>query len=218
MKKLILSFTILTLFACKTEQRMPENFDYGSIENGVYANDYFQMHFPFDDSWDVQSQDEVENIQDLGQDIITDENIKRAIKASEINTANLFVAYVYEFGSTMDYNPSLMIVAENIKMFPQVKRGRDYLIEAQKILNGTSLNYSYDMILEPKVINGKSFDVMNATGSYLGNEFKQKYMSTVTDGFCLSIIISYDTDNQRELLEKALEQMTFNTAKSKKKN
>jgi hypothetical protein len=43
-------------------------------------------------------------------------------------------------------------------------------------------------------------------------------MSTVTDGFCLSIIISYDTDNQRELLEKALEQMTFNTAKSKKKN
>ncbi|WP_299337419.1 hypothetical protein [uncultured Psychroserpens sp.] len=218
MKKLLFLFLALSTFACKTEPQMPENFDYGSIENSVYTNNYFNMRFPFDESWDVQSKDEIQNIMDSGEDIITDDRIKRAIKASEVNTANLFVAYFYELGSVFTYNPSIIIVAENIKMFPQVTRGSDYLVEAKKILKGTSLGYEFEMGTEPKIIDGKSFDIMNVTGNYMGNQFSQKYMSTITKGFSLSFILSYNSDDQLNQLMEAINKMSFTDGKSKKKN
>lgn len=218
MKKLLLLFLVLSTIACKTESKMPENFDYGSIENGIYTNNYFNMRFPFDESWDIQSKDEIQNIMESGENIITDDRVKRAIKASEVNTANLFVAYFYELGSVITYNPSIIIVAENTKMFPEVTRGRDYLVEAQKILKGTSLGYEFEMGTEPENIDGKSFDIMNVTGNYMGNQFSQKYMTTISNGFSLSLILSYNSDDQLNQLMEAINKMSFTDGKSKKKN
>lgn len=217
MKKLLLLFIVLTTIACKTEQKMPENFDYGSVENSVYTNDYFKMRVPFDESWDVQSEEERKEITELGKDLIEDESLKRSVEASEINNASLFTAYKYEVGSTMDYNPSISIIAENINQFPHVKRGRDYLDEAQKVMEQMQLTYRFDYEEKPRNIGGQSFDQLNVEVDYLGSTFRQQYMSTITKGFSLLIVISYDTDAQRDELEALVNTIIFSDGVSKKK-
>ncbi|WP_047550009.1 hypothetical protein [Psychroserpens sp. Hel_I_66] len=217
MKKLILLFVVIISFSCKNETAIPENFDYGTIEDGVYTNDYFKMRFPFDASWDIQSKEEMKEIADSGTEMLTDEKTKRAVKATEINSANLFSAFKYETGFEEGYNYSILIVAENTKMFPQVKRGSDYLKEAKKMMTQTVINYEFDNDFETKAIGGKSFDVMNVTGDYLGGFFKQKYMTTIVNGFSFSIIISYDSNEQLQELEALIDGIIFYDSQSKKK-
>ncbi|WP_298893019.1 hypothetical protein [uncultured Psychroserpens sp.] len=219
MKKLLFLITILTAFACKTESsNIPENFDYGKVENGVYTNNYFKMRMPFDATWDVQSVEEREEISELGRDLIADEDLKRAIDASTINNATLFTAYKYELGSTLGYNPSISLIAENINQFPQVKRGKDYLVEAQKLMEQMQLDYTFNYVDDPKVMDNYSFDILEVDVDYLGSQFHQQYMSTITKGFSLLIVISYDTDAQREELETLVNNIVFSEGRSKKKS
>lgn len=217
MKKFILSFAILTLFTCKTEQKMPENFDYGSIENGVYSNDYFQMRVPFDDSWHIKSQDEMQEIAEAGKELIENESYKRALEVSEINNAYLFTLSQHGPDDLFNYNPSLSIVAENTKMFPHVKRGRTYLEEVQKVLNQTAINYKFEMIDEAHNIGSQNFDIMNVDLNYAGIDIKQQYYTTISKGFSLSIILSYVTEEHKAKLESMLETIVFYEGRSKKK-
>jgi hypothetical protein len=196
---------------------MPENFDYGSVENGVYVNDYFKMRLPFDASWDVQSKEEKEEITELGKDLIEDQNFKRSIDASEISNANLFTAFKYELGTTENYNPSISVIAENINQFPHVKRGRDYLDEAKIIMEQMALDYTFSYQDNPKILGNQSFDILNVEVDYFGSTYHQQYMSTITKGFSLLLVISYESDAQREELEALVDNIVFSEGLSKKK-
>lgn len=217
MKKIILLLVGISLFACKTEQKLPENFDYGSIDNGVYKNDYFKMQFPFDTSWEIQTQEQMDAIANSGADLLTNETTKRAVKATEINSANLFSAFKYKEGFEEDYNYSIALVAENTKSFPNLKRGSDYLKEAKKIMTQTVINYEFEDDFSTKTMGSKTFDVMTVSGNYMGISFNQQYLTTIMDGFSLSFIISYNADAQRQELERILDGITFYDENSKKK-
>lgn len=217
MKNLCLLFIILTSISCKTETQMPENFDYGTVVNGEYINAYFKMRVPFDTSWDVQSKEEREEITEFGKDLIEDEDLKRSLDASEISNASLFTAYKHELGTSIDYNPSISIIVENLKDFPDVKRGRDYLEEAKKMMQQMQLEYAYDFQEEPKIIGNQSFDVLIVDVTYLGTQFRQHYMAAITKGFSLILVISYQTDSQREELETLIDSIVFTEGVSKKK-
>ncbi|WP_298900720.1 hypothetical protein [uncultured Psychroserpens sp.] len=214
-----MALTLTLVTSCKTESPgLPESFDYGKVENGVYTNDYFKMRVPFDTSWDVQSEEERKEISEYGKELVEDEDLKRAIDASSINNASLFTAYQYELGSTLGYNPSISIIAENVSQHPQVKHGQDYLKEAQKIMEQMQMDYTFNYLDAPKTIGNHSFDMMNVDVDYLGSEFHQQYMATITKGFCLLLVISYDTDEQREELEAMVNRIVFTEGQSKKKS
>ena len=218
--KVITLVLILALAtSCKTEAPgIPESFDYGKVVNGVYSNDYFNMRVPFDDSWDVQSEEERKEISDLGKELVEDEDLKRALDASSINNASLFSAYKYEVGSNLGYNPSISIIAENISQFPQIKHGSEYLKEAQKLMAQMQMDYTFNFVDTSKNIGHHSFDIMEVDVDYLGNSFHQQYMATITKGFCLLLVISYDTDEQRKELEALVDDIVFVEGKSKKKS
>jgi hypothetical protein len=219
LKKLILFLVVVTsFFGCKEEQKMPENFDFGSIEHGVYSNNYFKFILPFDESWNIQSLEQMNETAQIGADLITNDTIKAAVKATEVNNANLFAAYRYPLAEAIEYNYSIIVVAENTKMFPNVKRGSDYLDEAKKLMVQTAVDYEFEEDYTSTTIGDQTFDIMYVSGGYMGNYFKQEYMTTILNGFSFSIILSYDTDNQRQSLQKLLDGMTFNRSKSKKKS
>ncbi|WP_040280453.1 hypothetical protein [Psychroserpens damuponensis] len=216
-KKLILFVVVTSFFTCNTEQKMPEDFDYGSIENGIYTNDFFKMTIPFNTDWDVQSRDQMDALSKSGTELLTNESTKQAVKASEINNANLFTAFKYKPGFEEAYNYSIAIVAENTKLAPHVQRGSDYLIEAKKIMSQTMIDYEFEETFTTKTIDNQTFDIMNVSGNYMGAFFNQQYMTTVINGFSLSIIISYNTDEQLKELEHLVNGISFYDGKSKKK-
>nr|WP_321221783.1 hypothetical protein [uncultured Psychroserpens sp.] len=217
-KNIILLVTIVCFISCNEDKKMPENFDYGTIENGIYTNDYFKFRLDFDESWNIQTQEQMNETAQYGAELITNDNVKAAIKATEVNTANLFSAYRHPLEQSIEYNYSIVVLAENTKMYPRVKRGSDYLDEARKLMSQTVVDYEFEDNYTTRTIGDQTFDVMTVTGDYMGISFRQEYMTTIINGFSFSIILSYDTDQQRQSLQNLIDKMSFNASKSKKKS
>ena len=206
-----LIISCLIILGCDRQENMTD-FDYGSIEKNIYTNTFFNMRMTLPEDWVVQSEQETEEIMEEGLKLVAgnDKNLETVIKASEVNTANLFMLYQYELGAAVDYNPSLMMVAENLRNAPGVKTGADYLYHARKLLARAQMQYDHiDEEFEEVDINGVPFHLMNTNINYLGFDIKQKYYSTVLYGFSLNMIISYVDEEQKAELEESIHSLTF---------
>ena len=60
-----------------------------------------------------------------------------------------------------------------------------------------------------EMINNQEFYLMNASINYMGLSIKQVYYSTIQNGFCLSIVISFIDDEQKMDLDKIINSMRF---------
>lgn len=203
MKKIIYLFIVSVLLSCSDENKnLPENFDFGKIEDGTYKNDYFDMEVLFNPNWIVQDKQEMNNLVERGSDLVTgdNKNLKSIVKASQVNTAYLLAVFKHEVGAAVEYNPSFMIVAENTKNFPGIKNGKDYLFHAKKLLKQTQMPYSFEKEVLERKIGNSLFHVMEARLDYMGQIIIQEYISTVNKGFSLSFIISYSTDKEKSEL------------------
>jgi hypothetical protein len=216
-------FSILLLQSCtnfgpakKSEQKqaegIPKDFDYGKIENNRYTNSYFDMAMNVPVGWRVQSKEQAEKIMKKGEEMVAgdNENLKAIMRASDVNTANLLVVFKHEVGAAVDYNPIYMLVAENLKNTPGVKTGGDYLFHASKLLKQGQMQYdSMDSEFGQTTINGVDFYVMNAMVKYMGLTVRQKFYSTIMNGFALNAIISYSNRADELELTEAIESIQF---------
>lgn len=204
---LLIIFTI----SCSNSNK-PKNFDYGSVVSNKYTNSFFDLEINLPASWIVQTKEQTENLVKQGKDVVAgdDKNMKAILNASEINSANLLVVFQYEVGAAVEYNPNFMLVAENIKSFPGIKNGSDYLYQARKLIMRSQLQYdSIDEEFTKVIINNTEFYAMNALLNYLDVSIRQTYYSTIQNGFCVSAIISYINDEQKAELEKVINSINF---------
>jgi hypothetical protein len=205
-------FTALLFSACSNKQGKPDDFDYGKVEKDKYTNTYFQMEMDIPKGWTVQSKEQLEDISKKGIDLTAGDNkeMKAALKASEINSANLLAVFKHEVGSALEFNPNFMVVAENLKSAPSIKNGGDYLTQTRKLLEQSQMKYdSISETYEKTTIGGQEFYVMSAHISYMEMSISQVYYSTIRNGFCLSAIISYSGEEQKAELEQAVRSMKF---------
>jgi len=203
---------VLIYFLSTTSCSSQDNFDYGGIENNAYINTFFNFRMDLPADWVIQSKERVKDITKKGREMVAgeDKNLESAIKAAEVNTANLLVLYEHEVGAAVDYNPSLVLVAENVSHAPGIKTGADYLFHARKLLEQAQIQYNdIDEKFEQVTINGKEFYLMNAHINYMGYDIKQQYYSTLHKGFCFNVIISYVYEDQQSKLEQAVGSMEF---------
>lgn len=209
----LIGFLILTLFMTNCKQNgKPKDFDYGHIENNKYLNSFFGFELTFPDNWIVQSKEQTEELTKMGKDLVSGENktLKAAINVSEVNSANLLAVFQYEVGAAVEYNPSFMLLAENLKNAPGTKTGSDYLFQVRKLLRLSQVQYSYiDDEFKKEIISNQEFYTMNCSIDYMGFKINQTYYSTIKDGFCLSAIISFINDEQKNNLEKIVNSMNF---------
>ncbi len=193
-------------------QAKVKNFDYGHVENGKYINSYFNFEVTLPGDWVVQSKEATQKIADMGKDLVTgeDKKLKAMVKASEINTANLLAVFRYEVGAAVDYNPSFLLVAENLQNAPGVQTGGDYLFHTRKFLQQSQIQYDHiDDEFSKEVINGQEYYIMNLAMNYAGLTIYQTYYSTIKDRFCISAAISYTNQEEKDMLLKIVETMTF---------
>lgn len=99
----------------------------------------------------------------------------------------------------------IAIVAENIKNYPGVKDGKEYLLQLRETLEESQFKYDYlDKEFSKEVINRFDFYRMNAEIYYMGHNIKQAYYTTILKGFSLSIIITFINEEQKEVLLSSL--------------
>ena len=202
MRKLLylLMFTFIGI-SCKNFN-VPLSFDYGSVENGVYDNTFFKFKFPVNDDWYVLNEDEAKAIYKLGNDYASGNNksLKKILDASQIKVAKLFTAFKTKPGTSYDFNPSILINAENLNLTPLVKTTSQYVVQTKKTISQTAMQINYVEEKENVRIGSQNFYYTKLLNSINGAVINQDYFVTIKNEFALSIILSYTTEEDKILL------------------
>lgn len=213
MKTKIHFLSILFLFVFTgNSQNKSDNFDFGHVNNSTYTNPFFDCELTLPQNWIIQTKEEIEAISNKGKELIAgdDSNLKAIIKSSQVNSANLLSVFEFERGSPVDYNSSISVIVENIKNLPGIKSGSDYLFQARKMLVLSQVKYDYiEKDFKKEFINDTEFYRMDAEINIMGINIKQSYYSTIVNGFSFNLISSYSTEEQKNVLLKSINSLTF---------
>jgi hypothetical protein len=213
-KKIICAAQILalTLLFSGCGKKASDEIDFGTLSNSVYRNKYFGFSVTLPKDWSVQDQKAQRRLMKKGVQLVAgdDKNIKAVVKASELQTVNLFAVFEHPVGSPVAYNPSIMSTAEMVRELPGIKRGKDYLFQARKMLEAGQIQVSFPKNYYGERLGGVEFDVMELEISMLGKVIKQKYYATVQKGYALCFMVSFTNDDEAAALQRILDSITFN--------
>ena len=196
--------------SCGKEKNIPKDFDYGQIVRGnIYKNDFFSMRVQFDPSWAIQGRKEMASLTNAGKDMLSgdDKKLNEALDASLVNVAELFMVFKFEPGSIAEFNPSFLVNAENLKMFPSVRDPKDYLSQAKKLFKNAKMNFAYRQDDYNIKIGGVDFVCMELENLNYG--IYQDYFVTIRNGFALALIVSYANENDKNELYDIIDNVNF---------
>jgi len=200
MRIFLFSVLLFALVGCKEAEK---NFDYGKIENGVYTNDYFDFNIPIPQSWDVRNDEQVQQLQKKGSGLISGNNkeLEAKIDEADVNTIVLLTVFKNKDDTAANkFNPSFIILCENLQGSPDIKRGKDYLDHAKYLMQQSKMPYQFTPEYFTEKVGNKEFDRMDAVLEGQMGGIQQSYYSIIDKDYAFSIIISFvDADQKTEL-------------------
>ena len=113
----------------------------GSLTDNTYRNAFFGFTLDIPAGWSVASSETEDHIRDVGSRAVAGEDpvLKAAVEASE--PIQLLTATEHPVGATVAFNPSLMVVAENVSHAPGMATGADFLFHMQSLLERSPMPY-----------------------------------------------------------------------------
>lgn len=209
---IFLTLIALIAFSCNKPHKVNE-VDYGKTENGKYTNPFFNFELTLPMNWHVLSNPENNRLMNKSNELLSADNKAKNtnIEETELKTALLLTATKYEIGENNDFNPSLVIVAENLKGNHNIRKANDYLLLTRKTLEQENVKREYpEKTFQEKNINETDFSVMKVITEDKRMAFSQNYYVRIVNDFALTLIITYTTDEQRLMLEQSINTLKFN--------
>lgn len=210
--KLLSILTLLLVITSCNRNGIPKEFDYGNVENGTYSNEFFGFTMKVPSKWYLLTEDEQKELTDRGAERITERNteLKETIEASKVNTAQMISMFKYPVDSMIAFNPSVLVIAENLSMTPQIKTSGQYLDEAQKMVDKMQMGYEFpDGAYVKHDFGGEKFESMRASIDNLFMTVNQEYIVTIKNGFALIFIMSYSTEEEKSELYSVMKTIKF---------
>ena len=208
----VIILLLIVLSGC-CQYKIVNPFEYGKLENNIYENTYFKIKVKIPDTWVIQSKEKIENLSRQGSELAagSNKNLKEKIKAAENNSSSLLAVFKYEIGASVDFNPSIILISENISYFPGIRSGADYLLQAKKLLRQSQIKMEFEQEEDfpMRKIGNRDFYYINVKADNQGNQIKQVYYSRVVGKFCLNLIVSYLTEAQKAEIEQTLNEIEF---------
>jgi hypothetical protein len=208
MRVLFFAALLLVVAGCKQQ---PKNFDYGKTENGVYTNNYFDFEIPVPPNWAVQNKEQVQQLQKTGEELVSGSNkeLGAKIKAADIRTAILLTVFKNKTDAvTEKFNSSFIILSENLGGMP-IKKGSEYLAHAKEIMQQSNMSYQFAPNYAREKVGNREFDRMDVSLGGQTPNIQQSYYSVIDKDFALSIIISYEDDEQKAELKNIINKIKF---------
>lgn len=215
MKKgyLLLLLAVSFVSACNMAGKIDaeENFDYGQTQQNVYFNRYFDFKMPIPAEWIQLNREELYAFDNEDEPGYNPAKMETTTKAKDVETVTILSLNKYPEDSIVDFNPSLMIVVENVSANFMIKDGKDYVGALVKALKDTDLDYQFDENSTPKTIGGKEFYILNTSvdNQLMDQPITQLYYSTVIKGFALVGILTYTGESDGTELAQVMEGMVF---------
>ena len=196
-------FSLFIILCSCVNTNTKKVFDFGKVTNNTYSNDYFEFSIQFPKKWDLKSKKEIEKLSKTSKETVS-KDLKEIVELSEINSVNLLFAFQYPDSIKVKYNANIIIVAENISSFENIKNSRDYLNQTKIMMQNSGLDYVFLEKIKKEIFGSKTFSSMTAITNTTGVKMYQKYLNYIKDNFSITIIASYSDRYQKEAIENIL--------------
>lgn len=180
---------LLALIFLGCNNNSGKTFDYGNVQGNSYQNEFLNVVLDIPKGWMLETESgSVEN---------------QTKPASEIKAVNLLIAYKQETNS--EFRPNIVVVAENAASIRDVRNGADYLKRVRKnLVEGQQKISGIDDPIIKEEINKFRFYKMEIGIEMDDIKMKQTHYATMLNGFCLDIIITYTSAEQKADLERSV--------------
>lgn len=188
---LLIIFAAFVSIAC-TESDSDSPVTVNSSGN-TYVNSFFGMSVEKPADWYSQSAEETIMLQQQGSKVLSgdDKNMEAMIEAAMESSLPLFGFFENPPGTPGTINTNVLSVAENIKMYPGIKKPCDYVNAVKEILDKGQLNYQFDSDCQTTRVGGKASGYMDVSLSVANFDVSQRYYAIISDGYAISLIQTY---------------------------
>ena len=194
---------ILSLAACNKSSHNANDFDYGKVENGKYENRFFNLKIEMPHTWFVLGKDENQNL------LQSESNTKNS--SSDITTEVLLTAMQYEMGkSDTAFNANLIVLTENLKGNDRIRTAADYLMFTRKSLENQAEKREFpDNVIKTQKLDNTDFAEMKVVVHDAEISYCQKYLTSIINGFALTLIQTYQYPSQQAQLDQIIKSVRF---------
>lgn len=186
-------FVVFGSSSCKNKNE--KIFDTGRLDSTTYYNSYFDFQMDVPKNWYIFNRRELTEANKRAAEAIPNKAVReQMIKVMELQSIPLLTMFKTEPGTVgTNFNPSVQILAENLKWYPEVKTGEHYLRQALQLFLASGMPYkSFDVPITMVKMGGKAFYKMKLEADYGEYIVTQEWYSTVIDGFALNFGFTYD--------------------------
>lgn len=184
--------------------------DLGSVENNVYRNSSFKFQLNLPPEWHVQGRETDEAALKVGRDLVKGSNqqANEAMDKSIAKTLILFTLAKFPLGAPSATQAVLQCGAERITDTRSTSAA--YMESNKKFLLASPMRYRLLRDTYVETVGGVGFSVFELEQPRTnGPSVKQKYYSTMRNGFALFFVATYMTAEDRAALEKIMSTLKF---------
>lgn len=179
----------MTDSSVETEDLMPQPGD-GTVNTFEYTSDYFKFTIPFPPSWQCMPTQAGNSSND------------------DANTTTLCTMLKFKSEDTYYFNPSMLILAENVSSSPDVHNGKLYLELAETQLLKSDKRYEFPQKITKTVLGNLEFYKLTAR-TLVNENVRQEYYAAVHDGYALIFILTADNEEDLNTLQNSLQRLNF---------
>ena len=193
------------------QKKASDEIDFGTTKDGLYRNQFFGFSVQIPTNWSIQDQDAQRRLAATGKNLLAgdDKNMKAILKASEVQSVDLFAAYQYAVGAAVKFDPAILSVAERVSQLPGIQRGKDYLFHARELIESGQLQATFPRADFSRRIGGVDFDAMEVDLSIRGATVREEYYAAIMKGYALAFIITYTDEAEQKNGAAILDTITF---------
>ncbi|PZM66351.1 hypothetical protein [Paenibacillus dendritiformis] len=199
---LLVMFVLVLLTACRSQEK---TVDLGSIENGIFKNDFFGLTLELPSEWSIQDTQTMNQAMESGKRAFSNQYSKKDLE--ELEYLNLLMVTRYPLGE-VKVNPSFMCIAENMSKKRGIKTGTDYLLTTKKMFTDAKFSYESGEITSIN-LGGIDFETTEMYFSSAMGEVTIKYYVSIINEYALSFIFTYIDDETKAVTDKVVESISF---------
>uniref|UniRef100_UPI003217687A hypothetical protein n=1 Tax=uncultured Draconibacterium sp. TaxID=1573823 RepID=UPI003217687A len=204
-KQLNLTILILSLlFLSNCRYNHPETVASGTIENGVYTNQFFNFQLQIPEEWTVETIGEIEIETDSA--ITSNSLFQSTAENTKVLMANLLT--IFKEDKKDGFKPNFAIIAEHISRRPECRNEVDYLKQTKKQYE--NVQSSFSDIKEIVLGNNIECQTLDNTLSIPNLEIKQTHYVVIRNDFFLHTTLTYNTTDQKEALTAIINSWKIN--------
>ncbi len=197
-------FIVFGSYSCKNKSE--KIFDTGRLDSTTYYNSYFDFRIDVPKNWYIFNRQKLTEASQNAVEAIPNKSVRDQVaRIMELQSIPLLTMFKTEPGTVSDnFNPSVQIIAENLKWYPEVRTGEHYLRQALQLFLASGMPYkNFDVPITMSRMGGKPFYKMKLEADYGSYIVTQEWYSMVRDGFALNFGFTYDglDTSQIDLME-----------------